>query len=166
MTVTAHGAPQTLRQAVWVSSTVNNAAAGSGNLCIVCHQIPASGSQNHATGSAWSSGGSSTPGSAARQQCYYCHASGQSKPIRPIPGQDAHGFDSFTYLMGTDKLWPPGTTETFKPYAFMRSVGTSGNWASGNVWQPKQAPGYSGTPTCSGACGRSSHGTYTPGGLY
>jgi hypothetical protein len=166
MSVTAHGAPQTLRQDVWVSSTINNGAVGAGNLCIVCHSIAVSGSKNHSTGSAWASGGSSSPGGYARNTCYRCHASANTKPIRPLPGQDAHGYDGFTYLMGTDQMWPPGATETFKPYAFFRSVGTSGNWASGNVWQPAQAPGYSGTPTCSGNCNRSSHGTYTPGGLY
>jgi hypothetical protein len=173
MTVTAHGAPQTLRQAVWVSSTVNNAAAGSGNLCIVCHQIPASGSQNHATGSAWSSGGSSTPGSAARQTCYYCHSSSQTKPIRPLPGQDAHGFDTFTFLMGTDKLWPVGATETYKPYAFFRSVGSGtgwqGTWTGSSGWKPLSGPGVpTGTATCGNVGGGSCNqaGSYSPGGVY
>jgi hypothetical protein len=169
MTVTAHGAPATLRQSVYVSSTVNNGAVGAGNLCIVCHQIAASGSQNHATGSAWSSGGSSTPGSAARQQCYYCHASGQSKPIRPIPGQDAHGFDTFNFLMGTDKLWPVGATETYKPYAFFRSVGTGGTWTGSSGWKPLSGPGVpTGTATCGNVGGGSCNqaGSYTPGGVY
>jgi hypothetical protein len=173
MTVTAHGGPQTLRQDVWVASTINNGAVGAGNLCIVCHKIAASGSQTHLTGSAWQTNGNNTPGSRARDSCFYCHASARTKPARPLPAQDAHGFDAFAYPMGTDKLWPVGATETYKPYAFMRNVGTGNTWVNaGEAWKPLSGPGVTaGAATCgssstpSGAgCGQSS--TYTPGGMY
>src|SRR6266542_2770173 len=66
-TVTAHGGDVTIRQAVWVQSTVTNGAIGAGNLCIVCHKIATNVSaQTHDLGSAWLTTGNSTPGSRAR----------------------------------------------------------------------------------------------------
>ena len=69
----------------------------------------------------------------------------------------------------TDALWPVGTTESYKPFAFMRNVGTGNSWnASGNYWKPASGPGVTATAygVCSGNCGRGTHGNYTPGGVY
>jgi hypothetical protein len=163
--VTAHGGAVTLRQSVWVKSTVNNGAVGAGNLCRVCHVVAASGS-THGAGSAWLTTGNGTPGGYARDECFRCHSSAVTKPARPIPAQDAHGFDAFA--TAGDLKWPVGTTETYRPYAFMRNVGTGNTWnASGNYWKPLSALDVTaGAAICSGNCGRASHGTYTPGGIY
>ena len=170
-TVTAHGGDVTIRQAVWVQSTVTNGAIGAGNLCIVCHKIATNVSaQTHDLGSAWLTTGNSTPGSRARDACYYCHSSSITSPVRPIRGQDAHGFDTFALGMGTDKLWPVGATETFRPYAFIRSVGTGGVWNNATGWNPKSAPGFTGSATCGtgtgSGCNQTGMGPYTPGGIY
>jgi hypothetical protein len=180
-TVTAHGGQVTLRQDVWVASSTWTGAVNAGNLCLVCHVIPSSASSNHGTvgtapagQSAFSTGGSGTPGGLAKNQCYYCHSSATTKPtVRPIPAEDAHGFDGFTYLMGsTDQQWPVGTTEQYKPYAFMRSVGASGAWSgagAGNAWKPLSGPGVpAGTATCGSSPNSSCNigRTYLPGGMY
>ncbi len=126
--------------------------------------------QTHDLGSAWLTTGNSTPGSRARDACYYCHSSSITSPVRPIRGQDAHGFDTFALGMGTDKLWPVGATETFRPYAFIRSVGTGGVWNNATGWNPKSAPGFTGSATCGtgtgSGCNQPGMGPYTPGGIY
>jgi predicted CxxxxCH...CXXCH cytochrome family protein len=171
-TVTAHGGAVTLRQDIWVASTSFTGAVGAGNLCLVCHTVATSGN-NHASGSAWASGGNSTPGSQARNMCYSCHSSSIAKPARPTPGQDVHGFDGFALAAGTDTMWPVGATNTYKPYGFMRSVsGSGGRWTT-TSWKPLSGPGVtSGSATCGGSgslgsgCSNQNHGTYTPGGVY
>jgi predicted CxxxxCH...CXXCH cytochrome family protein len=164
-TVTAHGGAATLRRSVWVQSTTDN-------LCIVCHNTTA-GSNDHGAGSAWASGGNSTPGSRARDACYFCHSSSIAKPARPIPAQDAHGFNAFAPAAGTDTMWPVGATNTYRPYGFMRSIAATGGRWSGTSWRPSRTPELtSGSATCGGSgslgtgCGSENHGTYTPGGVY
>jgi hypothetical protein len=150
---------------VWVSN-----ATAAGNLCRVCHFT----SNHYATGSA-TSGIDSNPQGRMQGGCFLCHGSNLSgysgsagAAIRPIAGQDAHGFDAFSINNGTDRMWPTGTAESFKPYGFMRNAGPSGQWkTSGNTWAPKSAPGWTGTSAkCDGTACRSSHGNYTPGGVY
>jgi hypothetical protein len=164
-TVTAHGGATTLRQAYWAQNATN--------LCTVCHLVvPVAGSStsNHGAGSAFASGGSSTPGGRARDACYFCHGSAITKPARPISAQDAHGFDTFAPGMGTDKQWPIGATDTYKPYGFMRNVGTGGRWTT-TAWAPLSALGVTGRTN--GVCGSTTssgcsngNGSYTPGGTY
>jgi len=171
-TVTAHGggaaATVTLRQQYWAQNTVN--------LCTVCHDVSV-GTSTHGAGSAWQTVGHSTPGARARDACYTCHGSATAKPVRPIAAQDVHGFDSFAPAMGTDKLWPYGTGETYRPYGFMRNVGTSGQWrTTAYNWKPLSGPGVpTGTATCGApdgnttfslSCGNEAHSNYTPGGVY
>jgi predicted CxxxxCH...CXXCH cytochrome family protein len=171
-TVTAHGAAATIRQAVWVQTTSYTDTTGTGgNLCLVCHTVATSGN-NHATGSAWASGGNSTPGSRARDACFNCHASSIAKPARPTPAEDAHGFDRFAGT-GTDTMWPVGATNTYKPYGFMRSISTTGGRWTTTSWKPLSGPSVtSGSATCGGSgalgsgCSSQNHGTYTPGGVY
>jgi hypothetical protein len=163
--VTAHGSPTTLRQNYWASASLN--------LCTSCHNVQAGNGSNHGAGSAWASGGSSTPGANSKTACYRCHGSvTNSKPPRPFSGQDAHGYDAFAPWTGTDTMWPVGATNTSKPYGFMRNAGGSGTWnVSGTAgWRPASTPTLTaGTATCASgtASGCSNgHGTYTPGGVY
>jgi predicted CxxxxCH...CXXCH cytochrome family protein len=169
-TVTAHGGATTLRQAYW--------AVNATNLCTVCHLVvPVTGSSttSHGAGSAFSGGGHSGPGGIARTSCYRCHGSlDASKPARPISAQDVHGFDAFASSAGTgDTMWPVGTTNTYKPYGFMRNAGSaSGMWKT-TSWRPLSGPGVpTGGATCGGSatlgsgCGSENHGVYTPGGVY
>jgi hypothetical protein len=169
-TVTAHGVASAnqLRQAYWVVNATN--------LCTVCHLVvPVTGASgnNHGTGSAWGSGGNSTPGGIARTSCYRCHGSlDAGKPARPISAQDVHGFNSFSPSMGTDRLWPVGGTDTYRPYAFFRSAGPNGVWKT-TSHKPLSGPDVpAGSATCGGTaslgsgCGSQNHGTYTPGGMY
>jgi hypothetical protein len=164
-TVTAHGGSVTIRAGIWVSSILTvPTTTNAGNLCRVCH-FPSSVTRGHGPGSAAASI-DSNPTSRMAGGCYLCHLSAQTKPSRPIPAQDAHGFDSFATNMGTDKMWPVGATESYKPYGFMRNVGPTGQWLTQN-WRPRTAPGLTaGSGTCGGTACRSSHGTYNPGGVY
>jgi hypothetical protein len=179
-TVTAHGSAPTpanatrvtVRGRIWTSGTVT-----ANNLCRACH-FPANLTSNHPASSAAYSH-SSRPNSYMGTQCYYCHLSSVSTPPRPMPGQDFHGFDAFGPNMPTnDRMWPVGTSESYKPYAFMRNVGAVagalGNWRnSGAAWRPRTAPGSTvAGANCGGnvlqasGCTGQSHTTYGPGGVY
>jgi predicted CxxxxCH...CXXCH cytochrome family protein len=159
-TVTAHGGATTIRGSTFITNTTTT------QFCRVCHLNVTSG---HGTGSATATI-DSNPTSRMGGQCHICHGSQTStKPNRPIAAQDAHGFDSFAPAMGADKMWPLGATESYKPYAFMRNVGPSGQWRTGsNSWRPASAPGLTATTSgsCQGSLCRSSHGSYRPGGVY
>jgi predicted CxxxxCH...CXXCH cytochrome family protein len=162
-TITAHGGATTLRQAYRVVNATN--------LCTVCHNVTV-GTSTHGAGSAWATTGHSGPGGIAKTSCYRCHSSNETTtpPARPIPAQDAHGFNSFAPAMGTDTLWPVGTVNTYRPYGFMRSAGPSGMWTS-TSHKPLSGPGVpTGAATCGGnaslACGSENHSSYTPGGVY
>jgi cytochrome c553 len=164
-TTSAHGGSSTLRGPVWSSGT--NVTR---NLCRACH-FPANLTSGHGTGSAASST-NSNPAPRMGGACNMCHLSQLSKPGRPIPGEDGHGFDSFAPWMGNDKMWPvnrPTVAEQYKPYAFMRNVGTTGQWRT-TSWKPKSGPGVpTGTATCGGGgaqCGTQNHSYYMPGGVY
>jgi hypothetical protein len=170
-TVTAHGGATTLRSPMYAS---NNTAAG--NLCRVCH-FPTNVTQGHGPGSAAASV-STRPQPYMAAACYNCHGSSYTRPPRPLPAQDWHGFDRFASDLGTDTAWPPGagSANTMKPYGFFRNVGAvsgqPGRWNSTGAWAPRSAPGITaGTATCGGSAGPAScssdnHGTYAPGGVY
>jgi hypothetical protein len=126
------------------------------------------------------------PATLARNACYVCHASAIAKPTRPLPAQDAHGFDRFAYTTGTDTLWPAGATNTYRPFAFFRSAGSAGTWNSTISWRPLSGAagnGASAVPAGSATCGNGAlsttaaglagtsdcndnHGPYSPGGTY
>jgi predicted CxxxxCH...CXXCH cytochrome family protein len=172
LTVTAHGGTVTLRRSVYISSTTDN-------LCRLCH-VTNNAAGNHGTGSAFSGGGDSAMTSRMDAGCYMCHGSKTgsatsgtaNRPVRPFPAQDAHGFNAFQVGMGTDTMWPLGASDTYRPWGFMRNVGTSGAWRTTTVnWRPNSGPGLTaGTASCGGNPGGSTcsngMGTYTPGGVY
>jgi hypothetical protein len=159
--VTAHGGTVTLRRNIRTAGTVSNL-----NLCIVCHQNSyATVSNNHYTGSAFSTGGNSMPTS-TMSNCQYCHAflttagNWSAAGSRPLRGEDAHGFnDRFPQTVGSK--WPSGS----KPYSFIRNSLTN--------WRPAKAAadGLNFTSgTCAGSSGtcdsNMSNRTYSPGGTY
>jgi hypothetical protein len=185
-TVTAHGSAPTpanatrvtVRARIYTASTL-----GSVNLCRQCH-FPANQTSNHPASSAAASH-DNNPNSWMARACHYCHLSTWgggtvgTPPPRPMPAQDYHGFDAFGPNMPTtDRMWPVGTLESFKPYAFMRNVGnvtgSQGNWRSANAaWRPRTAPGQTmGAASCGGnvlmssGCTGRSHNSYGPGGVY
>lgn len=152
-TVTAHGAAATLRGNVWTNPVT---------LCIICHAgYNTSTGSNHGAGSAFNSSTNSGMTKYLQTQCHYCHSSDTTKPARPRPAEDVHGWNS----LASGANWPSGN----KPYAFMRN---SVNWGSSS---PKvlSGPGVAaGSATCGGS-GKTSSGctgenmsTYTPGGVY
>jgi hypothetical protein len=138
--------------------------------CIVCHAgYDTNTSVNHGTGTAWtSSGADSGMTTYIRYACYYCHSSNPTKPGRPTPGEDVHGFNRLRNATSTDLLWPVGTTETFPPYAFIRGGFTTQHKPLSGPSVPTGSAtcsGYSGTNGSSN-CNRGSMGNYTPGGVY
>jgi hypothetical protein len=167
LTVTAHGGTTTIRKTVWATNV--------DNLCNVCHQVQISGN-NHGAGSAFGSSGNGSLQTPLRQGCQQCHGSSNATggAPRPIRAQDSHGFDSFSPRMTptTDTAWPIGSaSNTYKPYAFMRNVGSSGQWRSTGSWKPLSGPGVpAGSATCGGSngpsCSTDNHGSYSPGGVY
>jgi hypothetical protein len=184
-TVTAHGGYATLRAGVWNSSSSgtpgsSGATTGSAqaNLCRVCHFPSSYTSGAHGAGSAIATV-SSQPQRYMPGACFLCHLSAQQKPPRPVPAQDIHGFNAFSPQLGTDTRWPVGTTNSQRPYGFMRNAGTSGGtlggtWNKANdsqFWRPKTGPDVmTGGPQCGGnsavVCSSDNHGTYAPGGVY
>ena len=156
-TIVSHGNAETIRGTIYVQDAT---------LCLECHIGAYSTSNNHATGSAWGSTGSSH--STVRRNCYWCHGGGtNSYPSRPIAAQDYHGNNA---LVGGG-TWPASGT---RPYAFIRA------W-SGNAWhRPYRSSEFStGSAQCNwnqsgggGGCpngqdiGDASNRTYTPGGSY
>ena len=152
-TVVAHGNAETIRGTTHVSNP---------SLCLSCHP---SGSyivsNQHASGTAFSSGGSSH--GSVMDDCHACHGSNtnNSKPARPLPAQDYHGSNA---LVGGG-LWP---TVNSRPYAFIRG------WTGNAYHRPRRSSEFTtGNPTCgAGTCptngqvGDGSTRSYTPGGTY
>ena len=161
--VTAHGAVATLRYDSWLGAT-----SPALNLCTVCHAANyATGTTNHGTGSAFSTGGNSAIGTRFRT-CTNCHSSGVN--ARPWRGVDAHGFNQMaeqrtdTTTAANALTWA-GARPGSRPYAFYRTQNLSS-------WRPATAAGdtLTGTVGCSqystgSNCGNS-HGTFGPGGTY
>jgi hypothetical protein len=169
-TVTAHGGTTTMRGVTWTASTATTGTTA--NLCLLCHLTAVGSTSTHGTGSAWSTTGRAEPGTLARNACFNCHSSSVAKPSRPIAAQDVHGFNAFAPAAGTDTLWPVGATNTYRPFAFMRSILTTGGRWTTTSWKPLSGPG---VPTGSATCGgqgslgsgcNDNHSPYTPGGVY
>jgi len=149
-----------LRGNVYVNSTTTG-----GNLCLNCHAV-GSGTTNHGTGSAITSG---TDGGMTyfQNRCYFCHASDVSRS-RPWGAGDAHGFSARGGTIGNNQAFPAASNG----YAFIRSEG----WYNGTGTQAVRSVGASTfTSQCggrvttgggAGACSRGSMGNYTPGGVY
>lgn len=170
-TVTAHGS------AISATGTTNNAvelrgyiwrtgAVGSANnttLCIICHAgYDTQTASNHGTGSAFTSNTNNGMTLYLRYACYYCHSAGPTKPARPIPAADAHGYN--TRSNGTN------FSAANYGYAFIRSEGFYGKGYYHSVLKVG-ATNY--TPQCTGFSGTNgstncakSMGNYTPGGVY
>jgi hypothetical protein len=152
-TVTAHGGTVTLRGNVW---------ANPNSLCAICHIANVGGVTNgqHGTGSAFASGTDGGMQSFINNQCHYCHSSDTTKPARPTPAADVHGWNKLT----TSANWPSGN----QPYAFMRNTV---NWGT-TSHKVLSGPGVAaGTANCSGTklssgCTGENMGSYTPGGVY
>jgi predicted CxxxxCH...CXXCH cytochrome family protein len=151
MTVTAHGAAQTLRGTATSSGTAPTAASAV-TLCNKCHArynfcggaTDVCGSTtSHGSGSAFSTNPGRTEKSPfLRYACNKCHASGYTTAVaRPVRAQDVHGFDRLAGT-GADAMWPTGATESRKPYAFIR------NTSMFSSHQPAKIGATTYTPTC------------------
>ncbi|ACM22077.1 cytochrome c, 53 heme-binding sites [Geotalea daltonii FRC-32] len=166
-TVTAHGAQATLRGTATVTGTPA-ASTNETTLCKICHAgYNTSTSQHHGTGSALASSTHSSMVTYLRYGCNYCHSSSITAS-RPTRGENVHGFNRLAGT-GTDSKWPRGTTETSRPYAFIRNTVTP---LSLTNHRPLTAVNEltSGSATCTTSGGGSpcsnSMGSYTPGGKY
>lgn len=169
--VTAHGAPATLRGLIR-GGTLGTTAAS--NLCYACH-LAYAGNSNHgsvAGASAFAVGGSSMGGS--MKSCHYCHGVGigvssvavsgsatlSEALARPLRAEDVHGFESRLPQVAGAR-W----ASTNRPYAFIRNTLTG--------WRPARSPETAANTTgnCVGIAGRTcddnmSGRTYSPGGAY
>lgn len=149
-TIVAHGSASTLRGTIYATSPT---------LCSSCHTgYTVTG--NHGSGSAMASSTGRTD-EGFNNNCHYCHSSGSTKPARPRPAQDYHGFNSLV----SGGLWP---TVNSRPYAFIRA------WSGTAYHRPYRSSEFTtGSATCGagtcptgGAVGDGSNRTYTPGGTY
>jgi trimeric autotransporter adhesin len=162
-TVTAHGAPATLRAPVRAGG--NTAAA---NLCLNCHAtVYATTNTNHGSGSAFGSGGDSAMSTTIFSNCHNCHsyngavgATVSAAGTRPNRAEDVHGFDDRDPVTAGIQKWTSGS----RPYAFIRNTLSS--------WAPASATGdaITGAHTCSGTGGTCNNNmnndSYSPGGVY
>jgi len=158
--VTAHGAATQMRGNAWTSPAT---------LCTVCHlsTIYSFSGQVHSSGSAFVTPSISNLKPDTRN-CQYCHASAYTKPARPRPAEDVHGFNALT----TGGNWP-GSNYASRPYGFIRNTEMFVNH------RPLSSPEKTNT---SGACNlrngatcshnnmpttaNDASATYTPGGVY
>jgi predicted CxxxxCH...CXXCH cytochrome family protein len=153
-TVTAHGSAITvvagsqnvteLRGVVWRTGAV---ATNPTTLCIRCHALyDTSTTTNHSTGSAYSSGGSSSMSVFLRYGCTYCHSSNPNPTSATRAGgrsADVHG-----YSVGYN-----GTAfATNNGYGFFRNASTSNN-GSGLQLTPNNVGGVATTTACFGTVG-------------
>lgn len=141
------------RGIVWRNAALS-AAGGKTTLCISCHLTYDNATGlNHATGSAFGTGGSSSMSLFICYQCTYCHASSPTKAARPLASGDVHGYN--TQVGGA-------ALATNFGYSFIRSAGFVGTY----TWVPGNCTGYTSQTNGTTACSRTSMGTYTPGGTY
>ena len=146
-----------LRGNVYVNGTTAQT-----NLCIRCHVV-SGGTTNHGTGSAITS--STNSGMTYFQnRCYFCHGTLSTRPVRPIPSGDAHGFNA----RGNSFSAPTAFPAVNNGYAFLRNEGWYANAYTQSI---RMIGATSYTPTCGGmgtggGCSRGSMGGYTPGGVY
>ncbi|WP_243371778.1 hypothetical protein [Geotalea sp. SG265] len=160
---TYNGTPKTLRTTAahgtnntqMVRGNIYSATAP--NLCTICHTGYTSTS-NHGSGSAMNGNSDGSEGWATT--CWNCHSSTTTKPARPMPAADYHGFNKL--VSGAN--WT-GTGANQRPFAFIRNttnfIGhrpkTATEWTTGNA-------------TCVGdsshCAGKNGTQTYSPGGQY
>jgi hypothetical protein len=141
-TVTAHGGTATLRGNGAATTTSAPTATTGATLCWVCHKGYNASGSSHGTGSALSGSTNSQMTVYLQYGCNRCHSSNYTTVVvRPVRAQDVHGFDRLAGT-GADALWPVGTTETRKPYAFIR------NTTSLSDHQPASIGGTTYTATC------------------
>ena len=135
----AHGNAAFLRGTTWAANPT---------LCSICH-VAAYGSTTggHGAGSAWSNNVASDHDATVQRNCHDCHASATTKPARPVPAQDYHGFNRLAGS-GTDALWPVGATESYRPFGFIRN---RTNWTAANAFHRpfRSSELTSGTQGCS-----------------
>jgi hypothetical protein len=177
-TVIAHGSAITavtngqnaveLRGAWYRTGTPS--ATNNVTFCTICHAgYDTSTVTHHNTGSALGSSTNNGMSVYLRYGCFFCHSGNSAKPSRPVPGMDVHGFNRLPGT-GTDALWPSGTTETWRPYAFIRINNVTPSFLS----QHRPASGPDLTTQTNGQCSSAGTtnpcsdgmGTYTPGGKY
>lgn len=121
--VTAHGAAATLRGGIRAAGTT-----AATNLCLNCHKVAyATTAAQHGANSAFTSGASNM-GTTTFNNCAFCHAfsaagatqgttAGSTSTLRPLRGEDAHGFNDRT--AGTvGSKW---ATANVRPYGFIRN---------------------------------------------
>ena len=145
-------------------------------LCTVCHATSYGTTVGgHGSGSAFSTMVSSGSSHTATTfgLCNNCHLSATTLPARPKPSQDIHGFNKLNNASATDLLWPTGTTESYRPFGFLRNTV---QYTTTTAPRPFRVTGGVGAETalttgaavCGGAAVCDSHNmtTYTPGGSY
>jgi hypothetical protein len=142
-------------------------------LCTVCHTADYAtnnGTTAHGSGSAFASV-SRAHDATIFAKCYNCHLSTRTPtPARPRPGEDYHGFNKLAGA-GTDALWPVGSTESWRPYGFIRNTTQFTSTTAGpRPFRGTENDLQSGTATCGtvrAACDTGeTMGTYSPGGSY
>jgi hypothetical protein len=143
-TVTAHGAPATLRAPAFAGG-----ATAALNLCLNCHKAtlyPLS-TRHSATVSAFS-GGSGQMSATTMASCHNCHSNYAfvAATNRPIRAEDVHGFNARTPLTANSK-WASGS----RPYAFWRTSRIQN-------WGPKSATGDTITAAMISTCNDSAGG--------
>ena len=120
--VTAHGAVATLRAPIRVAGTTATT-----NLCLACHKAAYTASSQHGANTAFTTGAGNMD-TATFNNCSFCHAyssaggtqgaaNGSTSTLRPLRGEDAHGFNDRT--AGTvNSRWATSNT---RPFGFIRN---------------------------------------------
>ncbi|MEK6744920.1 MAG: CxxxxCH/CxxCH domain-containing protein [Nitrospirota bacterium] len=152
--VTSHGSPTTVRGSYYVASPT---------LCLLCHIGGYTNASQHGAGSAVTTAASNM-NATTFSSCHNCHLSNTTRPARPVPAQDAHGFNGL--LAAGQPAWTWGNGNGMRPIAFIRNTARFTTVSP----RPRAAPGITtGTATCGGASptGCSDDmSQYTPGGRY
>jgi predicted CxxxxCH...CXXCH cytochrome family protein len=165
--VTAHGAPATLRGQVFAIGTTTTT-----NLCVNCHTSSTYiVSGQHATPSAFQ-GGATNMNGATMMKCAFCHAYTAAQAgtawvtltSRPLRADNVHGFNDRDPVTAGQQWWTRAGNH--RPYAFIRN--TLSFWAPTSVPTGEAvgtARGCTGTAgTCNNNMGATT--TYTTGGAY
>jgi len=148
----------------WLRGNYAGTGAANNSLCDSCHVAYTTTASNHGAQSALTSGTSSMSTLSTFATCQNCHFSATTKPARPIPAADLHGFNG---LLATGGPWTYGNSTGARPYAFLRNVvrftSTSPRPAAGANWSTRSYG------DCGGAspagCG-DDMSRYIPGGQY
>jgi len=148
----------------WLRGNYAGTAAANNSLCNDCHVAYTTTGGNHGSGSALATGTSSMSTLSTFATCQNCHFSATTKPARPIPAADLHGFN--TMASGAN-VWGYGNSAQARPFAFLRNV------VRFTATSPRPAAGANWTTAVRGNCGGSAPAgcgddmsNYTPGGQY